>query len=219
MQPLHYEYNRYIAFLEWIELNRLLGLGHFYFYNHTVGPEVELILKSLLKQQQPLITVLPWQLPVESQSQIRTEGIFAALNDCLYRARAARHQYVLFIDLDEYIVPQRHHSLPELIAYLKRIYRRQSVAAYVFRNAFFYLEYPNELIELPTEEGAEEGERDGQQFQLAEQLITLSKTRRKATLNVHKQRSKFIASPEDTIEVGNHFVWEVRKKCLQATTY
>lgn len=129
----------------------------------------------------------------------------------MYRARAHRHQETLFIDLDEFIIPQRHRSLPELIAYLRRNYRglpsttkTATIGAYVFRNAFFYREYPNEPIEL-----LEEGESDGQQLQLAEQLITLSKTRRRATLNVHKERSKFIAIPEDTIEVGNHFVWEV----------
>ena len=31
------------------------------------------------------MTVLPWRLDMTSQKEIRTEGLFAALNDCLYR--------------------------------------------------------------------------------------------------------------------------------------
>ncbi len=31
------------------------------------------------------VVVLPWKLNIDSQTEIRTEGLFAALNDCLYR--------------------------------------------------------------------------------------------------------------------------------------
>lgn len=36
----------------------------------------------------PKITVdlLPWNLKMKSQKEIRTEGLFASLNDCLYRS-------------------------------------------------------------------------------------------------------------------------------------
>lgn len=36
----------------------------------------------------PRITVdlLPWNLKMRSQKEIRTEGLFASLNDCLYRS-------------------------------------------------------------------------------------------------------------------------------------
>lgn len=39
-------------------------------------------------------------------------------------------------------------------------------------------------------------------------LITLRKTRRKAKLHPHKQRSKYVCKPQDVVEAGNHFVWE-----------
>lgn len=34
----------------------------------------------------PTVNVLPWDLRMRSQKEIRTEGLFAALNDCLYRS-------------------------------------------------------------------------------------------------------------------------------------
>lgn len=36
----------------------------------------------------------------------------------------------------------------------------------------------------------------------------MRKTKRKAKLHPHKQRSKYICRPEFVIEAGNHFVWE-----------
>ena len=48
--------------------------------------------------------LLPWNLDMISQKEIRTEGLFAALNDCLYR-NMKTVQYLLMMDLDELIIP------------------------------------------------------------------------------------------------------------------
>lgn len=60
------------------------------------------------------MTVLPWNLNMKSQIEIRTEGIFSALNECLYR-NMYRYQYVAFVDLDEYIIPRKDETLFDLI--------------------------------------------------------------------------------------------------------
>lgn len=43
--------------------------------------------KNLTNVRNPKITVeiLPWNLKMKSQKEIRTEGLFSSLNDCLYR--------------------------------------------------------------------------------------------------------------------------------------
>ena len=48
--------------------------------------------------------LLPWNLDLISQKEIRTEGLFAALNDCLYR-NMKTVQYLIMMDLDELIIP------------------------------------------------------------------------------------------------------------------
>lgn len=88
----------------------ILGVSHFTFYNHTLGPHATCVLNHYINGQIPLIlnnetqsntnttvklnnsvpsrvtvSMLPWQLRMRSQKEIRTEGLFAALNDCLYR--------------------------------------------------------------------------------------------------------------------------------------
>jgi hypothetical protein len=93
--------------LEFLELNNLLGVSHFTFYNHTIGPKATCVLKHYMSGKIPhhhsainsttrpnagddpskiTVDLLPWNLKMKSQKEIRTEGLFAALNDCLYRS-------------------------------------------------------------------------------------------------------------------------------------
>lgn len=62
-------------------------------------------------------TVLPWQLDLISQKEIRTEGLFAALNDCLYRSMY-RFQYTAMVDFDEVIVPKLRSNATVLVSTL-----------------------------------------------------------------------------------------------------
>lgn len=71
----------------------------------------------------------------------------------------------------------------------------RSTGSYSFQNAFFYLQWPDDF----TWGGEDTFETN---------LMTLHKTRRRAKLHPHKQRSKYICRPEFVVEVGNHFVWE-----------
>ncbi|KFM72270.1 hypothetical protein X975_10615, partial [Stegodyphus mimosarum] len=188
IKPLHYEYNKVKNLIEFIELNRILGVNHFVLYNHTIGAEVECILKKY--EIEGVVTVLPWQLDIVSQKEIRTEGLFAALNDCLYRTMY-RFRYVLMIDLDEYIIPHKNSSLTVMLEHLNKK-NQERTGAYSFQNAFFYLQWPN----------------DTSSSSLPYKLLTLQKTIRKSKFHAHKQRSKCIVLPERVVEMGNHFVWE-----------
>lgn len=101
--------------MEFIELNNLLGIGHFTFYKNTIGPSTECILDRYKKDN--LISILPWQLDMVSKKEIRTEGMFAALNDCLYR-NMYKSKFVGFLDIDEIIVPRQNDTLTQLIKYV-----------------------------------------------------------------------------------------------------
>ena len=158
--------------LEFLELNNLLGVSHFTFYNHTIGPKATCVLNHYMKgkipqhfvvnsslrpnsgdknittdnmttstRSPPKITVdlLPWNLKMKSQKEIRTEGLFASLNDCLYRSmyRCAKHlidyhsrlidlfshcfrySHVALIDLDEFIIPRHNDTISELLEWVK----------------------------------------------------------------------------------------------------
>lgn len=99
--------------VEFIELHRILGVSHVTLYNDTVGPEADCALKYYAKKG--IVTVLPWHhLDMVSQSEIRTEGLFAALNDCLYRSMYS-FDFVELVDLDEFIIPREDKTVLDLI--------------------------------------------------------------------------------------------------------
>jgi hypothetical protein len=84
--------------LEFLELNSILGVSHFTFYNHTIGPKATCVLKHYMEGKIPhhfpvnstsrsnvtgetstrfpkiTVDLLPWNLKMKSQKEIRTEG-------------------------------------------------------------------------------------------------------------------------------------------------
>ena len=209
VKPLHFNYDKALYLLEFLELNSILGVTHATFYNHTIGTKAQCVLDKymdgtrdkLLRRTIPefvkpmTIEILPWSgLRMESQKEIRTEGLFAALNDCLYRGMYS-YSHIIFIDLDEFIIPHKNRTLSELIQWVSTPTYRQNAGAYSFQNAFFYLQFPDD-----------ESLEDSDLLQRA--LLTQRKTQRRKKLHPQKQRSKYIAKPESVIEAGNHFVWE-----------
>ncbi|XP_060811054.1 beta-1,4-galactosyltransferase galt-1 isoform X2 [Bombus pascuorum] len=194
VKPLHYDYDRVLQLIEFIELYRLLGASHVTLYNDTVGTEAGCALKYY--EAKGLVTVLPWHhLDMISQREIRTEGLFAALNDCLYRSMY-KYEYVALVDLDEFIIPRHNDTIIDLIRWMSSRTNTKSTGAYSFQNAFFYLQWVDDPFVMASRTPIEAG------------LITLKKTRRRTKLHPHKQRSKYICKPQDIVEAGNHFVWE-----------
>ncbi|XP_063229480.1 uncharacterized protein LOC134534813 [Bacillus rossius redtenbacheri] len=193
VKPLHFTYNQPLQMLEFLELYGLLGVRHFTLYNHTIGPQVACVLEDYVSRG--TVTLLPWQLNMASQKEIRTEGLFAALNDCLYRSMH-RYSYVALVDLDEFIVPRHNDTLQDLIRWLGSRLNTKNTGSYSFQNAFFYLQWGDDGTALASGDPLERS------------LVTLRKTRRRAKLHPHKQRSKYLCRPERVVEAGNHFVWE-----------
>ncbi|XP_036321528.1 uncharacterized protein LOC118735714 isoform X2 [Rhagoletis pomonella] len=157
----------------------------------------------------PTINILPWNLRMRSQKEIRTEGLFAALNDCLYRTMH-RYRYLAMVDLDEFIVPRHNDTLNELINSLNHRFRYRNLGAYSFQNAFFYLQFPDDplVTQVHNQPSQQQQPYAHKNPTLRASLVTQRKTRRRLKLHPQKQRSKYICKPESVIEAGNHFVWE-----------
>jgi len=198
VKPLHFTYNKSLELLQFIELNRILGVSKFTLYNDTISEEVSCLLSHYINQG--IVTILPWKLDMISQKEIRTEGLFAALNDCLYRNMKSV-QYLIMMDLDELIIPYQAATLTQMLADLRRRSIVQSgknvapnqVSSYSFQNAFFYLQWPDSTSSYAS---------------MKPSLTALTKTRRRHKLHPPKQRSKYICLPSEVKEAGNHFVWE-----------
>ncbi|XP_031623466.1 uncharacterized protein LOC116340877 isoform X2 [Contarinia nasturtii] len=220
VKPFHFDYDSALHLLEFLELNTLLGASHFTFYNHTLGSRASCVLKHYMNgdfltgdatngskseyrrpiaNQRATINVLPWDLRMISQRDIRTEGLFAALNDCVYR-NMYRYQHLALIDLDEFIIPRYNNTISELLKWMKFRINGRNTGAYSFQNSFFYLQFPDDPVVYSHDNTVNPALRAA--------LITQRKTRRRAKLHPQKQRSKYICKPEAVVEAGNHFVWE-----------
>ena len=65
-----------------------------------------------------LVTALEWNLPVQSQKDVRTEAQFSSLNDCNMRTYVNQFEYAAMVDFDEFIIPKAGANLLELIGNL-----------------------------------------------------------------------------------------------------
>ncbi|XP_063847995.1 uncharacterized protein LOC135093051 [Scylla paramamosain] len=198
VKPLHYEYDRALWLVEFIEFYKLMGVDRFIFYNHTMGPSIDAVVRHYMAEN--VVTLLPWTLPVTTQKDIRTEGIFAALNDCNLRS-VNRFTFSAMVDFDEFLVPRKHDSLIELLD----TYGTKD-SNYVFQNVFFYLYWENDttaVYDKLIQEGVSPVEGPAEPY-----LLTAFKTRRLKKPHKHGVRSKYIVRPERVLELGNHNVWE-----------
>ena len=93
--------------------------------------------------------VLPWRLNIDSQTEIRTEGLFAALNDCLYR-NMNDFRYLMLIDFDEFIVPHTNDTLPQMLAHVdaQKIIVTGNIGRYVLFT--LYISYSTTTIIFST---------------------------------------------------------------------
>lgn len=202
VKPFHYNFDRAVWLVEFIEFYRLLGADKFIFYNHTTGSNVKAVLDYY--QDFGIVTVLPWALPVVTQKEIRTEGIFAALNDCNLRS-VNRFHLTAMVDVDEFLIPRNHHNLLDLVHSFGSHYD-----VYVFQNVFFYLYWENDTAvhdALFADENGLGYNLFGSESSMP-YLLTSYKTRRLNKPHKYGQRSKYLVRPQRVAEVGNHNVWE-----------
>ena len=154
-------------------------------------------------------TVLEWNLPLKTQKQIRTEGMFTALNECNLRL-VNRFEFTLMVDVDEFILP--YGNVTDLFQMIDGITGSPKMGAFVFKNAFHYLYWSNDTS---TTEKYARGLFDQYDVKkindtssiVQPYLLTQTKTRRLENLHNHGTRSKYIVRPDAADMIGNHNVW------------
>lgn len=93
--------------VQFVSYYRLMGVREFNFYELTIFPKVRKYLTKLRKLHVN-VNLRKWNLPTGNNSELWDYGSLGALNDCLYQNMGKKH--VIFIDLDEFIVPQGQYG-------------------------------------------------------------------------------------------------------------
>ena len=191
VRPIHNVYNNIMQLIEFVELHRILGVNHFIFPVKDIGEDVNAVLDYYKNLN--ILTILTWNLPINS-NLIHAEGQLSALHDCLYKSRG-NFQFVIMVDLDEFIIPRTHETYDDFLSNLAidRKVQLSEVNSFIFANAFFYLNAPD----------------DGKAAMLCEdedvsKLRTLIKTNRVLQPNSYGDRSKYVVNPLSTLQLSIH---------------
>lgn len=140
-------------FLEYIELQRLLGVEKFIIYDMY---ECSAVIQRAMQlyASQGIVEVVPWQLPLPSHHKgrhvthssrwqenpddsIKYAGQVAALNDCVYR-NMDQFELLMIVDYDEFIIPEEERSVFDLVARIQRETDVNNIQSeFVFENAQF----------------------------------------------------------------------------------
>ena len=70
IQPLHFDYNVGISFVEFIEFYQMLGADQFIFYNYSIEEDDNILLRHYIDQG--IIQVLPWTYPLINNKVSKT---------------------------------------------------------------------------------------------------------------------------------------------------
>ena len=192
--PLHGRMERKYRLVEWIEMNRILGVEFFVFYNYFITNDDLKILSYYTKQG--LAEVLPWTLLMKHN--IHYYAQLAAINDCIFRHRSTTELVAIF-DLDEFIIPRGSKD----ITWTDMFRRIPDASSYIFRTIFFPIKWKvdgNNLIYLTDMKNVTQY-----------RLVTQEKIWKVDTIFPSKIRSKTIVNPRLVDAAGIHYVWSHSK--------
>ena len=127
--------------VEWMELNRIFGVNHVTVYNNSLSAEAARVFERYaasgfvdFRQSANFIDD-----PAETNIHLHMSPV---INDCMYR-NMNRFSKILVIDLDEMIVPRANDSLADMIVAIETSQpERHPARTYVFRNAYFFFDWP-----------------------------------------------------------------------------
>ncbi|XP_005109112.1 uncharacterized protein LOC101864336 [Aplysia californica] len=190
--------------LQSITFNRLMGVGHMYIYNQSVGPMVDALLRHYTDRG--LLTVLP--MPKRPANKAWYHGQDITIQDCIYRNRNTS-QFVVVVDPDEFIVPLQHKSWGELLSDVLHREAKQNhvhnVGSFTFIHAF--------LCDRSQKHDDPHWTQLKQNFSITEEeedfirrnkvILFLEKHRQK--FHSYPRRSKTIYRPEFVREPGIHY--------------
>lgn len=97
---------------EWLEYHKLLGVEHFYLYDHSSNDRSREILQPYIDEG--LVDLFEWPIEVKNQEEYLSLLQLPVYNHALSLARESA-AWAAFIDLDEFLVPVEENSLVELL--------------------------------------------------------------------------------------------------------
>ena len=109
---------------EWVEYHRIVGVDHFYLYDNSFHPNLDLDKQV----DEGVVTIIPF--PGDRQQ-------FNSYNHCL-RNFKNESRWIAFIDADEFLVPNRCDDIPGLLRNYES-YGGLAVSSMIFGSSYHIL--------------------------------------------------------------------------------
>ena len=116
--------------IEGIERNLALGAKWLTVYVQQVSPSVMKVLKGY--EEDGLLEIVEWNLSKQDIANSHYYAESVCITDCLYR-NMYRVKYLVFTDLDEIIVPQKHRNWGEMMLAIDQ----KNISAFLFSHTVF----------------------------------------------------------------------------------
>ena len=175
-----------IKLIEFIEVSKILGAEHFTFYTETDSLNKNLTKVLNMYRRNGDVTLIQWKLPIHNDD-IWYHGQSVSVWDCLFR-NMYFFKYIVFNDIDEFIVPKEFKNWRLMINALKNSEKNvDTIAAFRFQSVVF------------------ENRRNGPTPYFADDiksLVTLNTIWRNGVFD--KKRTKMIVDSKKVFEIGIH---------------
>ena len=127
--------------VEWLEAHRMWGVGEVNIYTTDIDNVTDRILRRY--SDTGFVNYRQFSGPLgDYNEKAILLSMSPVINDCMYR-NMYRYRYVVCTDLDEMIVPaQPHRNYSEMLTSAAAAARANAIVhSYIFRNAYFFLDF------------------------------------------------------------------------------
>ncbi len=181
-------------FVTFIEMQILLGAQHITLYCTL---DIEPSVVSNLKEMYPsyFLDIIDWPNMFHEKEPIHYYGEILAIHDCLYRNMYA-FDYLVFVDLDEVLIPKRHEDWKTMLQEIDRPY----IDSFIFVNTVYMqsVSPSNTAVESQTTTLSNCDQNIVPQY--------FTHFDRSVCEFPHFQRSKLIIKPELILDLNIHSV-------------
>ncbi|RUS77748.1 hypothetical protein EGW08_014480 [Elysia chlorotica] len=197
--PAMFNLSNAAQLVEHVEMIRLLGARRLVLYNASISTNVDSVLRMYAREWEEgretlQVVVLPWALPLENGTRINIPywAQQLAIDDCMCRYKRLS-KFMVFNDLDEFLIPLKHANWSALVAERRRL-KPQSIG-WLFRSSVMNKDTPS-----PAPGFEEDSRRYGSSV--------LGLTMRDSHIYPPDHRPKLIVDPTTIEEMGVHLIWE-----------
>lgn len=194
LSPLHGQSATPLDFIQYFELNRMLGAEYFIVYNHSLTDKKNEEILHHYKRI-GLAEIVQWQLPplVEVPEGVWYQAQLTMLNDCFYRNKGVS-KFVVTTDIDEFIMPLYVFNWKELL------FTQPKSCEYNFRSV---------VLRQNSSVADEEKKVSYDEHTKKMAISTLLNRERKNYVFPENDRSKYIARTDCVKQAGVHFLERV----------